>query len=262
MTKEFQRIGSRLRDDVSLLAGKVAERLAAELDVARELTRTELEDHLITYLSDVFLLVMAEGEGGRAKSENARDSAAIQGMIAELHGRQRRRFGWTEEQLAREYAIIDDEIRALVKHRSNGDAEAQEVSTLLSRLVSEASNESRHGYRLAAAEESEGRDDADSPSTTAVAGGDARQFTDSVGVSWTVREIKPGPTPPKLLLMLGGERRRGGWLLFLSSEGEKRRLAPIPDRWTELSRFEIERWCMRARRVPPGPERRAEDRAP
>src|SRR3712207_3679057 len=86
-----------------------------------------------------------------------------------------------------------------------------------------------------------------------------RQFTDSVGITWTVREITPGPLPPKLRRLLGKERREGGWLLFLSETKEKRRLAPVPEAWAALSAPELEAWCMRARRVPPAPARRAED---
>jgi hypothetical protein len=89
-----------------------------------------------------------------------------------------------------------------------------------------------------------------------------REFTDSVGTTWTVREITPGPLPPTLAHMLGEERRRGGWLLFLSAQGEKRRLAPVPEGWAGLSSAELEAWCMRARRVPPAPARRTEDREP
>jgi hypothetical protein len=68
--------------------------------------------------------------------------------------------------------------------------------------------------------------------------------------------------PPKLGELLGDDRRKGGWLLFLSATGEKRRLTPVPPSWAGLSERELEGHCMRARRVPPGPERRAEDRAP
>jgi hypothetical protein len=89
-----------------------------------------------------------------------------------------------------------------------------------------------------------------------------REFTDSVGTTWTVREIAPGPMPPKLEQLLGEDRRRGGWLLFLSDKGEKRRLAPVPDGWAGLSNADLEAWCMRARRAPPAPERRAKDREP
>ena len=89
-----------------------------------------------------------------------------------------------------------------------------------------------------------------------------REFTDSIGMTWTVREITPGPMPPKLGALLGGDRRRGGWLLFLSTEGEKRRLGPVPIGWAGLTDEELEGHCRRARRVPPAPARRIEDRQP
>jgi hypothetical protein len=89
-----------------------------------------------------------------------------------------------------------------------------------------------------------------------------RMFTDSVGTTWSVREITPGPMPEKLSQLLREDRRRGGWLLFMSEPSEKRRLSPVPQGWASLSDGDLEMLCMRARRVPPGPERRAEDREP
>lgn len=86
-----------------------------------------------------------------------------------------------------------------------------------------------------------------------------RTFVDGVGVEWTAREIASPQLPGKLATLLEHDRRRGGWLVFESAEGEKRRLAPYPPDWRTMSDFELERWCMRAERVPPGPARRAED---
>lgn len=87
-------------------------------------------------------------------------------------------------------------------------------------------------------------------------------FTDSVGVVWDVRRITPGPMPPKLLRLLREDRRAGGWLLFLSRGGEKRRLSPVPPDWPDASLAQLEAWCARAKRVPPAPERRAADLLP
>lgn len=87
----------------------------------------------------------------------------------------------------------------------------------------------------------------------------SRTFVDSVGVEWSIREIGGSTLTGRAAKMLEQERRRTGWLVFESSEGEKRRLAPYPPDWRTMSTFEIERWCMRATRVPPGPARRAED---
>ena len=86
-----------------------------------------------------------------------------------------------------------------------------------------------------------------------------RTFTDSVGLEWTIREIASPTLTSAMAKVLDHDRRKGGWLVFESSEGEKRRLAPYPPDWRTMSPFEIERWCMRAAKVPPGPSRRAED---
>ena len=87
----------------------------------------------------------------------------------------------------------------------------------------------------------------------------SRTFVDSVGLAWTVREIATPTLTTTLAKMFALDRRRSGWLVFESEEGEKRRLAPYPPDWRTMSPFEIERWCMRATRVPPAPARRADD---
>jgi hypothetical protein len=87
----------------------------------------------------------------------------------------------------------------------------------------------------------------------------SRTFVDNVGVEWTVREVAVPTMTPTLKKLLAHDRRRGGWLVFESSDGEKRRLAPYPPDWRTLSPFELARWCMRGTRVPPAPARRTED---
>ena len=87
----------------------------------------------------------------------------------------------------------------------------------------------------------------------------SRSFTDAVGVEWTVREIGTPSLTQTLAKVLERDRRRGGWLVFESGDGQKRRLAPYPPDWRTVSTFELERWCMRAIQVPPAPARRAQD---
>ena len=86
-----------------------------------------------------------------------------------------------------------------------------------------------------------------------------RSFTDAVGVEWVVREIGSPKMTQTLAKLLEHDRRSGGWLVFESNEGEKRRLAPYPPDWRTVSTFELERWCMKATHVPPAPARRAQD---
>ena len=86
-----------------------------------------------------------------------------------------------------------------------------------------------------------------------------RTFTDTVGVEWTVREIDSPSLTGTLARVLERDRRVGGWLVFESADGDKRRLAPYPPDWRTVSPFELERRCMRATQVPPGPARREQD---
>jgi hypothetical protein len=95
-----------------------------------------------------------------------------------------------------------------------------------------------------------------------------REFTDEGGREWTVWDVHPsladrrkrnaGPSPGTR------ERRRyaeprvhlrpsmsNGWLAFESRDGERRRLAPIPDGWQAASIPQLWAWCATASPAPP-----------
>lgn len=86
-----------------------------------------------------------------------------------------------------------------------------------------------------------------------------RRFTDCVGMEWHVYSILPLAVLQSVILLLPHAERRKGWLLFESSDGERRRLAPFPHDWRHISAFELERWCMKATPVRDLPARRAGD---
>jgi hypothetical protein len=71
-------------------------------------------------------------------------------------------------------------------------------------------------------------------------------FTDTAGTSWEVFQVrrasaKEGAVTPG---------REAGWLAF-SSGFERRRFAPVPDGWEQLSAPELEQLCREARPVQP-----------
>ena len=74
--------------------------------------------------------------------------------------------------------------------------------------------------------------------------GEGIEFTDSDGVRWEVREI-PAPVLDASSVSAFGDYSEG-WLLF-SSEHLKKRLAPYPSNWRNLSPYELEKWCWRAK---------------
>ena len=96
----------------------------------------------------------------------------------------------------------------------------------------------------------------------------SRTFRDSVGLTWEVHLVEPVLRSQRADSWLdkldpraesASRERRRPWLVFESTEGEKRRLVPIPDDWTTCTDFEIERWCMKAHPVPPALARRVTD---
>ena len=72
-----------------------------------------------------------------------RDGSAIQRVIAERHGAQRARLGWTEPELRREFVILREEVAAAVRERigADADARADDALLLLARLVERAESE-------------------------------------------------------------------------------------------------------------------------
>ena len=87
---------------------------------AHTLGEAELEDHLATFLSD-----LAETFGGLdlaagADAQALRDSTAIQRTVAERHGLQRRRLGWGDAEIRREFEILREEVSAAIQRRVQG----------------------------------------------------------------------------------------------------------------------------------------------
>ena len=86
---------------------------------ADTLSEAELEDHLATFLSDLAAtfsgLDLTSGDDGAV-----RDGTAIQRRVAERHGSQRRRLGWSEAEIRREFQILREEVVAAVKRRVHG----------------------------------------------------------------------------------------------------------------------------------------------
>ncbi|MDQ3997751.1 MAG: ATP-binding protein, partial [Gemmatimonadota bacterium] len=117
----LEELGVYLRERVEAIVEAYVARLrsdAAVAAVARPLARPELEDHVVTFLGNLAQSLIIVGRSGGLESEALADSKEIQRVIAELHGRQRRRLGWTEAQLVRDYEILGEELEAAVRQRA------------------------------------------------------------------------------------------------------------------------------------------------
>jgi signal transduction histidine kinase len=81
---------------------------------ARQVSRAELEDHIATYLSDMGQMFAILDERSAERLPLIEDGTIIQRVIAERHGAQRHRLGWTEEELRREYETLVSEVESVV----------------------------------------------------------------------------------------------------------------------------------------------------
>ena len=84
---------------------------------AHALSEAELEDHLATFLSDLAATFSSLDLAAGGDGENLRDGTAIQRTFSERHGSQRRRLGWAEEEIRREFHILREEVAAAIRRR-------------------------------------------------------------------------------------------------------------------------------------------------
>jgi len=89
-----------------------------------------------------------------------RDGSVLRKVVSERHGAQRKRVGWTEEDLRSEFEIIRATVFSALKRvaRHSGDSALQEQRSaaqgLIAKLLDGAEQASLRGYRIAALEES------------------------------------------------------------------------------------------------------------
>jgi signal transduction histidine kinase len=129
-------LGRRLAESADEVVRRFAERARAELDVPgiERMSRTQVEDHLATYLMDLAqMMVTLDEEGGDPSL--LRDGEHIQRLLSWKHADQRLRLGWSASQMRREHALLLEEVENAVRDAVLGDGEqAREV---LRRLLAE-----------------------------------------------------------------------------------------------------------------------------
>jgi signal transduction histidine kinase len=134
------------------IVASVVDRLRGDNQVprARQVSRTELEDHIATYLSDIGQTFAILDERATARVPLIVDGTAIQHLIAERHGVQRQRLGWTEEELRREHATLVAEVERVVLDSSLlTGSPSSDTLPLLRVILDEAADISVRAFRSA-----------------------------------------------------------------------------------------------------------------
>jgi PAS domain S-box-containing protein len=112
-------------------------------------TDAQLEDHAATFLTDVGLALRTIGGAGADASQLMRDGNEILRTLAERHGAQRLRIGWTESDMEREMALLGEETRSALHRAATPalSASLDRVCSLVSRFFDQALRTSRRAYR-------------------------------------------------------------------------------------------------------------------
>lgn len=154
-------LGVALLEQIDAIVRVYARRLRSKKGIvrAKNLSKSELEDHAAAFLADIVqaLVVVEEAQGG--PSDIMRDGSVLRRIISERHGAQRHRLGWTEKELGIEFEIlkksVDDAARKVGGKEIDRHAKSalRAARTVLGQLLDTAEEISLRGFRLAAMDE-------------------------------------------------------------------------------------------------------------
>jgi hypothetical protein len=131
--------GEALLRELEALMNAFVARLRSEplMPAAQSLRFSQLADHVGTYIANMGGVLIAVEEARGQPSMLVADGSDIQRLVAERHGAQRARLGWTVDALHREWEILEEEIERAIRRRAHGinDGALEEGISILKRLV-------------------------------------------------------------------------------------------------------------------------------
>jgi hypothetical protein len=140
-------MGEVLASETRAIVRHVVARLRADPDVPAA-TEAELEDHLASLVTDLAQLLVILDGGPTGVGPLIADGSRIQRMIAELHGAQRRRLGWTAALTEREFDYLADEAADALHRRASDDPAlpVEDTIALVRAMLDEAKSIGRRGF--------------------------------------------------------------------------------------------------------------------
>jgi signal transduction histidine kinase len=131
--------GEALMRELEPMLNSFVARLRSEplMPAAQSLRFSQLADHIGTYVANIGGVLVAVEEARGQPSVLVADGSEIQRLVAERHGAQRARLGWTHEALRREWRILGEEIERAIRRRTQGVDESaiEEGLTIITRFI-------------------------------------------------------------------------------------------------------------------------------
>ena len=140
------------REHANILESLAARFREEELAPAvKALKFAQLIDHFPSYVADLGSMLVAIDETKGQPSALLADSSEIQRVVAERHGLQRARLGWTMESVSREYDLLREELTRSIRARAREipDSVLDEGLAILGRVMQQATEASVRGWQRA-----------------------------------------------------------------------------------------------------------------
>ena len=135
-------VGEALLRETDAIVDEVVARLRREpsMPAAKSLRFTQLADHTTTMVADIAAALVILEDAHGEPSPLLVDAAEIQRFVAERHGVQRARLGWTAAALTREFVIIREEIEFAVQRAFPGESAGRvsEAIALIARQLEQS----------------------------------------------------------------------------------------------------------------------------
>jgi hypothetical protein len=132
-------LGEAMVREIEPTVSAFVERLREEnvVPAAHSLRFSQLADHVGTFLANVGAVLIAVEESRGQPSGLVADGAEIQRLVAERHGAQRARLGWTADALRHEWCVLGEEIERAIRRRvhSIDEAALREAMVIVRRFV-------------------------------------------------------------------------------------------------------------------------------
>jgi len=144
--------GRELMCHVEEVVESYARRLRADpaMPNARDATDVDLQDHAATLVADVAQSMVVLGGSAETGPRLLRDGSRIQRLVAELHAEQRRRLGWSEAELRRDFEVLREEVDRCVRAQVAPGEGAEAAAAIAARLLQQTQRISCQAYRSAA----------------------------------------------------------------------------------------------------------------
>jgi hypothetical protein len=148
-----KQIASRLIGQLDAICQRYVARLRAEGDVPdlSGVGEPYVRDHAVTVIAEITNAASLLAETKGRASDLLRDGAEIQRLLAELHGAQRYRLGWTETEIAQDVDTLSAELVTATSSLSDNGPAVAFLVDVVRKILEQWKQTSIRGYRFARA---------------------------------------------------------------------------------------------------------------